>query len=412
MTFIDQEQPGAWGTPEASSASRGHRPLPRERRRRFSGQARLLAAIAILAATGGAIVARDRHGAHGSRTRSAERGQAAGRGSDDVNIYAATATSALSAAVANVPTRVYVPNSNSGTVDVIDPASFRVVRTLRVGTLPQHVTPSYDLKTLWVDNDHSNTLTAIDPRTGLATGTRPVTNPYNLYFSPGGHEAIVVAEARGRLDFRGASTMRLHQSVRVPCPGVDHLDFTADGGTILASCEFANKMIEVDAKRHRLLRSLLLPTGASPQDVKLSPDGRVFYVADKTRGGLYLIDAARFRVLGFLPTGADSHGLYLSRDTRDLYVTNRRAGTVSVVGFGARRVLRTWRIPGGSPDMGGVSRDGTILWLTGRYNAEVYAIDTRSGRLRARIRVGRGPHGLSIFPQPGRFSLGHTGVYR
>jgi DNA-binding beta-propeller fold protein YncE len=95
-----------------------------------------------------------------------------------------------------------------------------------------------------------------------------------------------------------------------------------------------------------------------------------------------------------------------------LYVTNRGAGTVSVLRFADRRVIATWRIPGGSPDMGGVSADGRTLWLSGRYNAEVYAIDTRSGRLRARIAVDQGPHGLAVWPQPGRHSLGHTGILR
>ena len=53
-----------------------------------------------------------------------------------------------------------------------------------------------------------------------------------------------------------------------------------------------------------------------------------------------------------------------------------------------------------------------LLWLTGRYDAEVYAISTRTGRLLARIPVGRGPHGLCVWPQPGRHSLGHTGILR
>ena len=39
---------------------------------------------------------------------------------------------------------------------------------------------------------------------------------------------------------------------------------------------------------------------------------------------------------------------------------------------------------------------------------EVYAIDTTSGRLLARIKVGKQPHGLCIWP--GRYSLGHTGI--
>jgi DNA-binding beta-propeller fold protein YncE len=83
-----------------------------------------------------------------------------------------------------------------------------------------------------------------------------------------------------------------------------------------------------------------------------------------------------------------------------------------VISFRSRRVIATWRIPGGSPDMGNVSADGKVLWLSGRYGGEVYAISTADGRLLARIRVGNGPHGLCVWPQPGRYSLGHTGILR
>ncbi len=62
--------------------------------------------------------------------------------------------------------------------------------------------------------------------------------------------------------------------------------------------------------------------------------------------------------------------------------------------------------------MGGVSADGKVLWLSGRYDSEVYAIDTDDGHLLARIPVGQGPHGLCVYPQPGRYSLGHTGILR
>jgi YVTN family beta-propeller protein len=96
-----------------------------------------------------------------------------------------------------------------------------------------------------------------------------------------------------------------------------------------------------------------------------------------------------------------------------LYVSNRGEGTISLIGFADRRVVEKWTIPGGgSPDMGGVSADGKVLWLSGRYNSVVYAIDTTNGKLLARIKVGRGPHGLCVYPQPGRYSLGHTGVFR
>jgi DNA-binding beta-propeller fold protein YncE len=239
-----------------------------------------------------------------------------------------------------------------------------------------------------------------------------VSDPYNLYFTPGGRFAIVVAEARHRLDFRTAHGMHLVDSLAVPCRGIDHMDFTADGTRLLASCEFSSQLIVVDVKSRRVVRLLQLPRPGMPQDVKLSPDGRTFFVADMARGGIWLVDAGRFSIRGFIATGSGAHGLYPSRDARRLYVTNRAAGTVSVLSFATHRIVATWRIPGGTPDMGGVSADGRTLWLSGRYRSEVYAIDTRTGRLRARIRVGLGPHGLSVWPQPGRYSLGHTGILR
>jgi DNA-binding beta-propeller fold protein YncE len=150
-----------------------------------------------------------------------------------------------------------------------------------------------------------------------------------------------------------------------------------------------------------------------PQDVKLSPDGRVFYVADMMSGGVWLIDAHRWRKIGFERTGRGAHGLYPSRDSRTLYVSNRDEGTISLISFRTRRPYAKWRLPGGgSPDMGGVSADGRVLWLSGRYNAEVYAISTVTGRLLHRIKVGAGPHGLCVWPQPGRYSIGHTGILR
>jgi DNA-binding beta-propeller fold protein YncE len=207
--------------------------------------------------------------------------------------------------------------------------------------------------------------------------------------------------------------MRLRHRLRVPCRGVDHMDFSADGRELLASCEFSGHLLWVDVARERLLRVLRLRRGAMPQDVKLAPDGRVFYVADMAAGGVWIVDAARRRVVRFLRTGRGAHGLYASRDSRQLFVSNRDEGSISLISFATRKVSGKWRLPGGgSPDMGGVSADGRVLWLSGRYHAEVYAIDTRNGRLLARVPVGSGPHGLCVYPQPGRYSVGHTGVFR
>jgi DNA-binding beta-propeller fold protein YncE len=333
---------------------------------------------------------------------------------DPNDVYAAGRPGMLSREARRARAYVYVPNSKSASVDVISQRSGRIVRHFPVGTLPQHVVPSWDLRTLYVTNDLGNSLTPINPRTGRPGKPIAVTDPYNLYFTADGKYAIVVAEAHRQLDFRDAKTMKLHHSLKTPeCPGVDHMDFSADGKQALVSCEFSGRMIVVDLRRERVTKTIRLAALAMPQDVKLSPDGRTFYVADMASSGVWMVDARDMKKIGLIHTGAGAHGLYPSRDSRTLYVSNRGEGSISLIDFKTRLVRKKWHIPGGgSPDMGGISADGKVLWLSGRYNAEVYAISTHSGKLLHRIKVGLGPHGLCVWPQPGRYSIGHTGILR
>ncbi|WP_405888680.1 YncE family protein [Streptomyces sp. NBC_01136] len=333
---------------------------------------------------------------------------------DPTDVYAADRPNQLSPVVKDFPSRVYVPNTNSNTVSVIDPKTYEVIETIPVGVQPQHVVPSWDLKTLWVNNDRGNTLTPIDPRTGKAGRTVSVHDPYNLYFTPNGKYAIVMASLDRELVFRDAHTMKRVKTEPVSCSGVNHADFSLDGRYFIVSCEFSGEVLKVDTEKMKVIAQEKLPVhGAMPQDVKISPDGKRFYIADMIANGVWVLDGDRFTKPAFLPTGKGCHGLYVSRDSREMYISNRGEGSISVFDFTQNKLTKKWQLPdGGSPDMGGVSADGKVLWLSGRYNSEVYAIDTRTGVQLARIAVGSGPHGLAVYPQPGRYSLGHTGIFR
>ncbi|MEV6771499.1 YncE family protein [Nocardia sp. NPDC051030] len=334
------------------------------------------------------------------------------------DVYAGTRE--LSPAVADHLPRVYVPNSESNTITVIDPATFQVVDTYPAGGRePQHVVPSYDMQMLYANNDlpiGSGSLLPIDPRTGKPGEPIPVRDPYNMYFTPDGKYALVVAEADRSLDLYDPHTWQKLHDIAVPdCPGVNHMDFTADGRSALVSCEFSGRMAVIDIANLALVRMIDLPDGRSgkPQDVKLSPDGRTFYVADMVANGIYVFDAQTFENTGFVPTGGGTHGLYITRDSKAMLITNRHEGSISVWDFATNQLVRKWPIPGGgSPDMGNLSADGSVFWVSGRHHGEVYAIDIVNWTLLARIPVGKGCHGLTIWPQPGRYSTGHTGVMR
>ena len=345
------------------------------------------------------------------------------------NLYSEAGANMLSDAVKGDLVRVYVPNLQSNSVSVIDPATLKVVDTIPVGVNPQHVVPSYDLRTLWVTNNAEGrtdgTITPIDPKTGTAGQAISVDDPYNMYFTADGKSAIVVAEARKRLDFRDPHTMALQQSLDVPeCDGINHADFSIDGTYAIFSCEFGGKLAKIDMVNKKVVGYITLSGGQGmPQDVRTVGNGSTFYVAEMMRGGVYTIDGDSFKETGFIPTGTGAHGIYPSRDGTKLYVSNRGQdhvgnntpkgpGSVSVVDVKTNQVVVTWPIQGGgSPDMGNVSADGKFLWLSGRYDDVVYVIDTNTGN-QIQIPVGKEPHGLVVWPTPGRYSLGHTGNTR
>ena len=346
---------------------------------------------------------------------------------DPRNLYSETRANKLSPVVTKHLSRVYVPNRSSNDVWVIDPATFKVIDKFRVGIHPQHVVPSWDLKTLWVNNNaegrDDGSVTPIDPVTGKPGKSIPVDDPYNMYFTPDGSAAIIVAEARKRLDFREPHTMALKYSIDTPnCPGINHADFSIDGRYGIFTCEYGGSLAKVDLVERKVAGYLKLSKGGMPQDVRISPDGKMFYIADMKAAGVFLVDGDKFVELGHIKTGLGAHGLYPSRDGTRIYVANRGVarvygppkgkGSVSVIDFAMRKVVNTWVITGGgSPDMGNVSIDGKTLWLSGRYDNVVYAIDTATGAVRT-IPVGKEPHGISVWPQPGRYSLGHTGNMR
>jgi YVTN family beta-propeller protein len=377
---------------------------------------------------------------------------------DPANLYSETGAGKLSEAVRGDLERIYVPNLRSNDVYVVDPATLKVVDKFKVGRSPQHVVPSWDLRTLWVTNNaerrNDGTLTPIDPKTGKRGPDVVVDNPYNMYYSPDGRSAIVVAEARKRLDFREPKTMALQYSIEVPgCAGVNHADFSIDGRFAIFTCEFDGTLVKIDLVERKVLGYLLLKMPATrfkevpggprvlpgktwepgdsevctarkgmPQDIRSSPDGKRFYVADMHADGVHVVDGASFTQIGFIPTGLGAHGLYPSRDGKRLYVANRGShrihgtpkgnGGVVVIDFATEKIVARWGVPGGgSPDMGNVSVDGRYLWLAARYDDAIYRFDTSSGAVE-QVKVGAEPHGLTVWPQPGRYSLGHTGNLR
>ena len=347
---------------------------------------------------------------------------------DKNNIYAADTPNNFAKIVKNDPTYLYVPNTQSNTVQVFDQKTYKMISRTKVGREPQHVVPSWDLKTLYANSDKGNVLTPFDPNTGKPGKPISVKDPYNLYFTPNGKYAVVMSEAMKQIVFRDPHTFAVKKTLNTKCPGVNHADWSADGNTFVATCEFSGTIIEVDTNKMKVINSQFIPDtytihsknthnglpnmGPQPQDIKLSPDGKTYYIADMMSDGIWKMPAP-WGKLTFIHTGIGAHGLYVTRDAKDLVISNRNEGSISILDFATNKVIHKWKIPGGgSPDMGGISADGKIFWVSGRYDNAIYAIQLSDGKLITKIKTDKGPHGLAVWPQPGRYSLGHTGIMR
>ncbi|MFI0405095.1 YncE family protein [Actinomadura sp. 3N508] len=322
-------------------------------------------------------------------------------------VYAATGAGMIAPSVHGVPERLYVANGQA--VDMLDPRSLRPVGRLHTGAAASRVVPSWDLRRLWAAGRVNGVLVSVGVRSGRLGLPVNVTGAAGLYFTPDGQDALVLARRPRRIDVRDPQTMLLKASVPMPCtPG--HADFTLDGASLVTTCASGAGIGRVHLAGRRITGTIRLPHGARPGDLRLSPDGAAFYVTDSVNGGVWLVDARRFILTRFVPTAPGARGLAVSRDARRLFVVG--GGVVAAIDFATRRVTSQWPLPGGgSPAVGGVSSDGTALWLADPTGL-VYAVDTQTGRVLRKATVEGRPVGLSVHPQPGRFSLGGTGLYR
>ena len=255
---------------------------------------------------------------------------------DPHDVYAAAGAGMLSEAARAAKPLVYVPHTKSRDVWVIDPGTFAVVARYPAGRASCSTSCRRGTcSTLYASDDKGDRLTPFDPSTGMPGAPIPVTDPYNLYFTPDGRSAISVAEAHRELVFYDPHTWAVQDTLPTPdCAGIDHADFTPDGRTAVFTCEFAGRVAVVDVATHRLLRMIDMPTRNTmmgPQDIKLATDGSVFYIADSDQNGVWVLDGAATKVAARDPDRAGAHGLYLSRDATKLYVTNRLEGSVSVL---------------------------------------------------------------------------------
>ena len=215
---------------------------------------------------------------------------------------------------------VYVPNSQSDTVDVIDPRTYRIVEHFAVGALPQHVVPAWDLRDALRHERHRQQPDADRSADGQAGRADPGRRPLQHVL----HARRPLRDRRRRAAAPARLPRRAHvraRTTRSPCRASASTTWTSPptGATCSRAASSRGRWSRSTSRASASSRTIDLPDGRAgmPQDVKLSPDGKIFYVADMHANGVWEVDGRTATAsLGFLPTGAGAHGLYPSRDAK------------------------------------------------------------------------------------------------
>ena len=284
----------------------------------------------------------------------------------------------------------------------------KVVDRFKVGIGPQHIVPSWDLRTLWVTNNAEGrtdgSLTPIDPqhrqaghsRCRSTTRTTCTSRPTASRRSWSPRRASGSTSATRR-------RWQLQYSIDTPgCPGINHADFSIDGRFAIFTCEFSGTLAKIDLVERKVLGYLQAAdagdalqgdagraahasrarcgsrarpssarsTKGMPQDIRISPDGKRFYIADMHADGVHIVDGAIVHAGRLHPhrhsaRTACTRAATASACTWPTAARTRSTvarlgnGGVSVIDFATEKVVARWPVPGGgSPDMGNVSADG------------------------------------------------------
>jgi len=310
---------------------------------------------------------------------------------------------ALGAALPAVASTLYITNTKSNSVSIIDTNTFEVVGTIALGAgKPNRIVFQPDGKLAWVVYDKSHDLGVIDAESRkLVRRVKIGGNPYNLAFSADGRRLYVLDwssdVSNDEIIVWDLQAEKIDGRVEVstwPAHGV----FSRDGRQFYVSGESAGDVTVIDTAKYQIA-GRVVHGGGDAMGLALTADGKLLYAAAGENKAILKIDTATNKVIGTIPVPGIVHESTLTLDGKFLYVTLRKANKVVVVRTEDDKIVAT--VPQrGYPDLVTMEPTGRYALVTNRYADLVAVIDLKTHAQVRTIAVGKAPHGMAL--RPGR----------
>jgi YVTN family beta-propeller protein len=297
---------------------------------------------------------------------------------------------------------LYVTNTKSDSISVIDTGTFDVVATIPLGRgKPNRVMFHPDGRTAWVVYDKSHDLGVVDAETRkLVRRVKIGGNPYNLNFTPDGRYLLVLDWAgdtsTDEVIFYDLQAQKVDGRVEVSTWPA-HSVLSRDGRLLYVSGETAGDLTVIDVARREVV-ARHVHGGGDAMGLALTADGRFLYAATGENKSILKIDTATHKPVSTIALPGVVHEATLTLDGRFLYTTLRKANRVVVVDTATERIVAT--IPQKAyPDLVTMEPTGRYALVTNRYADLVSVIDlTTHSQVRV-IPVGKAPHGMALRPR-------------
>jgi len=308
----------------------------------------------------------------------------------------------LAAAAPAAGATLYITNTKSDSVSILDTETFEAVGTIPLGQgKPNRIVFHPDGKTAWVVYDKSRDLGVIDAETRkLVRRVKIGGNPYNLAFTPDGRHLLVLDwssdTSNDEVIFYDLKAEKIDGRVEVSTWPA-HAIFSRDAKLLYVSGETAGDVTVIDVAQ-RTVVGRIVHGGGDAMGLALPADGKTLYAAAGENKAIIKIDPSTNKAVGEIPLPGIVHEATLTLDGKYLYTTLRKINKIAVVRLSDDKVVAT--IPQkGYPDLVVMEPTGRYALVTNRWADLVSVIDLASHAQVRTIAVGKAPHGMALRPR-------------
>jgi YVTN family beta-propeller protein len=308
----------------------------------------------------------------------------------------------LSEASAAPAATLYITNTKSASISIIDTNTFEVTGTIPLGNgKPNRIQFHPDGKTAWVIYDKSHELGVIDAEMKkLVKRVKIGGNPYNLTFAPDGKTLYVLdwsSETSGDAVIAYDLAAERVEATTEVSTWPAYAVFSRDAHLLYVSGETAGDVTVIDTKTHTTV-TRIVHGGGDAMGLALSSDGKTLWVAAGENKAVLKVDTATNKVMATIPVPGVIHEATLTLDGKFLYTTLRKANKIAVISTDDDRVVTT--IPQKAyPDLVVMEPAGHYAFVTNRWADAVTVIDVSTHKQVRAIPVGRAPHGMTLRPR-------------